>query len=147
MTPKYDREPLPCSLKLCVLWEPSLNSNWSCRPETLKSEPTCRFLVPYDLEIWRMTPKRYRAPLLCHFKLYAIFNSHLWVQTRVTVRERSIRVKIMKFAGWLQKHYYTSSMPLQALWILSQPSVSYGLETPWTHFPHYWPFLRESTQH
>ena len=31
------------------------------------------FIVPCDLEIWRMTLKNNRAPLLCCFKLYASF--------------------------------------------------------------------------
>ena len=78
--------------------------------------------VPYDLEIWRMTLKNNRAPLLCCFKLYASFHSHLWIQTKVTVRKRSIRAKIgdflsrvtLKFDGWCWKRirhlfYATSS--------------------------------------
>ena len=47
-----------------------------------------------DLEIWWMTPKNNRAPLLCHFKLCVSFRSHWWIQTGVTVQKRSIRVKI-----------------------------------------------------
>ena len=66
------------------------------------------FLVPCDLEIWQMTLKNNRAPLLCNFKLCVSFQSHRWVQTGVTVRKRSIRVKISdilsrvisKFDGW-----------------------------------------------
>ena len=49
-----------------------------------------------------------RAPLLCCFKLCASFHSHRWIQTKVTVRKPSIRVKIgnllslvtLKFDGW-----------------------------------------------
>ena len=49
-----------------------------------------------------------RAPLLCCFKLCASFHSHRWIQTKVTVRKRSIRVQIgdllsrvtLKFDGW-----------------------------------------------
>ena len=41
-----------------------------------------------------MTLKNNRAPLLCCFQLYAWFHSHQWIQTKVTVRKRSIRVKI-----------------------------------------------------
>ena len=37
---------------------------------------TRRFLEPCDLEIWRMTLKNNRAPLLRYFKLYASFRSH-----------------------------------------------------------------------
>ena len=47
-----------------------------------------RFLEPCDLEIWRMTLKNNRAPLLSIIKLYASFHHHMWIQTRVTVRKR-----------------------------------------------------------
>ena len=58
---------------------------------------TLKFLEPCDLEIWRMTLKNNRAPLLCYFKLYASFRSHRWIQTGVTVRKRPIWVKIDDF--------------------------------------------------
>ena len=38
-----------------------------------------------------------RAPLLCCFKLCVSFQSHGWIQTGVTVRKHSIRVKIGNF--------------------------------------------------
>ena len=79
------------------------------------------FFSPCDLEIWWMTPKNNRAPLLCYFKLFA-FRSHWWIQTGVTVRKRLIWVKIdaflsrvtFKFDGWPSKtivhlFYATSS--------------------------------------
>ena len=55
-----------------------------------------------------MTLKNNRAPLLCCFKLFASFHSRRWIQTKVTVRKRSIQVKIsdllsrvaFKFDGW-----------------------------------------------
>ena len=57
--------------------------------------------LPCDLEIWRMTFKNNRAPLLCHFKLCAAFRSHWWIQTGVIVRKRLIRVQIDNFlAVW-----------------------------------------------
>ena len=52
-----------------------------------------RFLEPCDLQIWWMTFKNNRAPLLCDFKLCASFCSHWWIQTWVTVRKRPIWVK------------------------------------------------------
>ena len=55
------------------------------------------FLKPYDLEIWRMTFKNDRAPLLCYFKLCAAFHRHWWIQTGVTVRKRPIWVKCYAF--------------------------------------------------
>ena len=60
-------------------------------------------MLTYDLD-----KKNNRPPLLCCFKLCASFHSHRWIQTKVTVRKRSIRVKIgdllsrvnLKFDGW-----------------------------------------------
>ena len=45
------------------------------------------FFVPCDLEIWQMTLKNNKTPLLCYFKLCASFCSHWWIQTGVTVRK------------------------------------------------------------
>ena len=47
-----------------------------------------RFLEPCDLEIWWMTLKNNRAPLLSIIKLYASSHHHMWIQTGVTVRKR-----------------------------------------------------------
>ena len=74
----------------------------------LNSGQNRRFIVPCDLEIWLMTLKNNRAPLLCCFKLCASFHSHRWIQTKVTVQKCSIRVKIgdllslvtLKFDWW-----------------------------------------------
>ena len=55
------------------------------------------FFVPRDLEIWWMTLKNNRAPLLYYIKLWASFQSHGWIQTWVTVRKRSILVKMGNF--------------------------------------------------
>ena len=55
------------------------------------------FYLTCDLEIWRMTLKNKRVPLLCYFKLCASFRSHWWIQTGVTVQERPIWVKIDDF--------------------------------------------------
>ena len=77
----------------------------------LKLDLNRRFFSPCDLEIWWMTPKNNRAPLLCYFKLFASFRSHWWIQTGVTVRKRLIWVNIdaflsrvtLKFDGWPSK--------------------------------------------
>ena len=53
--------------------------------------------VPCDLEIWWMTLENYRASLLCCFKLCAIFHSHRWIQTGVTVRKLPFWVKFDDF--------------------------------------------------
>ena len=50
--------------------------------------------VPCDLKILWMALKNNMAPLLCCFKLCASFHSHRWIQTKITVQKRSIRVKI-----------------------------------------------------
>ena len=55
------------------------------------------FFVACDLEIWRMTLKNNRTPLLCYCKLCESFHSHQWIQTGVRVRKRPIRVKIGDF--------------------------------------------------
>ena len=61
------------------------------------SVKNCRFFVPRDLEIWWMTLKNNRAPLLYYIKLCASFQSHWHIQTGVTARKRSIQVKIGDF--------------------------------------------------
>ena len=63
-------------------------SNWSYSPEAPNPGQIRRFLEPCDLEIWRMTLKNNRAPLLCFFQLCAWFHCHMWIQTGVRVRKR-----------------------------------------------------------
>ena len=63
----------------------------------LKFDSNYRLFSPYDIEIWWMTLKNNRAPLLCHCKLFASFRRYWSMQTGVTVRKRSIRVKIGNF--------------------------------------------------
>ena len=63
----------------------------------LKFDPNHRFFVPCDLEIWWMTLENNRAPLLYYIKLCLSFQIHWWIETEVTVRKRSIRVKIGDF--------------------------------------------------
>ena len=55
------------------------------------------FFQPYDFEIWPLTLKNNRAPLLCCFKLCASFHGHLWIKTGVTVWKHPIWVKIDNF--------------------------------------------------
>ena len=96
---------------LCIISNPSVNSNWSYSPETLNLGQNGRFFVPCDREIWRTTFKNNRAPFLCCFKLCASFHSHQWIQTGVTVRKRPLLVKIndlfsrvtLKLIGWPSK--------------------------------------------
>ena len=74
-----------------------MNSNLSYSPETLNLDQNWQFFVPCDLEIWEMTLKNNKAPLLCYIKLCASFQSHRWIQTGVTVQKQSIWVKIADF--------------------------------------------------
>ena len=74
-------------------FNPSMNWNWSYSPETLNLGQNRQFFVPCDLEIWSMTLKNNRVPLLSCFKLCASFNSHQWIQTGVTVRKCPILLK------------------------------------------------------
>ena len=73
---------------LCIISYPLVNSNWSYSPETPNLGQIQCFLEPCDLEIWRMTLKNNRAPLLGIIKPYAWFHHHMWIQTGVTVRKR-----------------------------------------------------------
>ena len=54
------------------------------------------FFVP--CEIWRMTLKYIKAPLLCYFNLCASFYSHQWIQTGVTVQKHPTWFKISNFS-------------------------------------------------
>ena len=63
----------------------------------LKFDPNHRFFSLCDLEIWWMTLENNRAPLLYYIKLCASFQIHRWIETEVTVRKHSIRVKIGYF--------------------------------------------------
>ena len=55
------------------------------------------FFVLCDLEIWWKTLENNRATLLYYIKFCASFRSHGWIQTGITVRKRSIRIKIGNF--------------------------------------------------
>ena len=65
-----------------------MNSNWIYSPETPNLGQIRWFLELCDLEIWQITLKNNRAPLLIIIKLYASFHHHMWIQTGVTVRKR-----------------------------------------------------------
>ena len=102
MTSKNNRAPLLGYIKLlCFISKPLVNSNWSYNPEMLNQGKNWWFFVPCNLEIWRMTLKNNRAPLLCYFKIYASFHSHRSIQTGVRVRKRQIQVKIGHFLSRL----------------------------------------------
>ena len=95
----------------CIISTPWVNLNWSYSSEMLNLAQNRRVFVPCDLENWQKTFKNKRVPLLCYVKLLASFESHRWIQTEVTVRKPSIRVKIgnflsrvtLKFDYWIWK--------------------------------------------
>ena len=87
----------------------------------LKLDSNRRFFSRCDLEIWWMTSKNYRAPLLHYIKFCASTQTPQWIQTGVTVRKCSIRVKIgdflsrvtLKFDGWPWKtigHFFYATL-------------------------------------
>ena len=67
-------------------------SSYSPKTPNLGQNRWC--FVSRVLEIWQMTLKNNRTPLICYFKLCASFQSHWWFQTGGTVRKRPIWVKI-----------------------------------------------------
>ena len=89
----------------------------------LKLDSNRRFFSPFDLKIWWMTSKNYRAPHLHYMKLYASSYTPRWIQTGITVRKRSILVKIgdflspvtLKFDGW----------PWKTIWYLFYVASSF----------------------
>ena len=110
ITLKSSRAPLLCCFKLCASFYSHQWIKKTCSPETLNSGQNRRSIALCDLEIWQMTLKNNMASLLCCFKLCASFHSHRWIQTKVTVWKRSIRVKIgvlsrvtLTFDRWLWK--------------------------------------------
>ena len=74
----------------------------------LKLDSNHSFFGPCDLQIWWMTSKNNRTPLLYYIKLCASFQTHWWIQTAVTVQKCSNWVRIgdflscvtLKFDGW-----------------------------------------------
>ena len=86
-----NRWTLPYHIKQCASFQ---SHRWIQTGVTVRKRPievrNRWFSVPCDLEIWLMTLKNNRAPLLCYFKLCASFHSHLWIQTGVTVRKHPL---------------------------------------------------------
>ena len=71
-----------------------------------------------------MTLENNRAPLLYYIKLCALFQSHGWIQTEVTVRKFSIRIKIGDLAiRWmtLENNRAPLLYCINALCIISKP--------------------------
>ena len=107
-----NRTPLLYYIKLCVSFQ--IHRWIETEITVLKRSIWVKigdFFVLCDLEIWWMTLEKNRAPLLYYIKLCASFQIHRWIQIGVTVRKRSIWVKIgnfwsrvtLKFDEWLWK--------------------------------------------
>ena len=82
---------------LCIISYPLVISNLSYSPETPNLGQMRRFFEPCDLEIWWMTLKNNRAPLLCYFKLCAAFRTHWWIKTGVCSPETPNLGQIRRF--------------------------------------------------
>ena len=80
MTLQNNRPPLLCYFKL---WA-SFCSHWWIQTglqfRNAQSGSNSTIFKPCDLEIWQMTFKNNRAPLICYFKLCAAFRSHWWIR-------------------------------------------------------------------
>ena len=108
---------------LCIISYPLVNSNLSYSPETPNLGKIQGFLEMCDLEIWQMTLKNNRTPLLPYFKLCASFRSHWWIQTGATVRKRPI---------WVKFHNFQSRVTLKFDW---WPWKRIGHNSNWSYSP------------
>ena len=64
------------------------------------------FFSPCDFEIRQITSKNNRADLPGYIKLCELFQSHEWIKTWVTVRKRSMQVKIGNFLSHVTEKFY-----------------------------------------
>ena len=129
-----------------------MNSNWSYSPETDNLGLNWRYFEPCDLEVWRMTLKNNRAPLLCYFKFCVSFGSHWWTQTGVTVRKCPIWVKFnaflsrvtLKFDGWPWKTighlFYVTSSYMHHFFIICEFKLELQSGNGWVGLWPLWPW-------
>ena len=112
MTLENNRAPLLYYIKLCASFQ--IHRWFKLKLQSRNTQfgsKSAIFFVLCDLEIWWMTLENNRAPLLYYTKLCASFQTHRWIQIGVTIRKRSIWVKIgnflsrvtLKFDGWPSK--------------------------------------------
>ena len=108
MASKHNSTPLLCYIKLVQYFKTINEFKLELQSGNTQFGSKSATFCPLWPEIWRMTLKITRVPLLCYVELCASFRSHPWIQTGITVRKRQIRVKIfdflsrvtMKFDGW-----------------------------------------------
>ena len=98
MTLKNNRAPLLCYFKFGALFHShrSFQAGVTVQKRQIRVKIS-DFVVPCDLEIWRMTLENRGAPHLTYFKLCASFYSHRSILTVVTVHKRQIQVKGVYF--------------------------------------------------
>ena len=117
-----------------------MKSNWSYSPETPNLGQNQWFYVPCDLEIWWMTLKHNRAPLLCHFKHCASFMAIGEFKLELQSGNTQFRSKlaifcpvILKFDGWPWKTighpFYTTSSIVHHFKAMVNSNWSYSPET------------------
>ena len=125
MTLKNNRAPILCCFKLCASFQchKSIQIGVTVRKRSIQVI-IGNFFGPCDLEIWQMTLKNNRAPLLCCIKLCASFHSHQSIQTGVTVRKRPIRVKIDDFLSHVTLEL--DRWPWKTIWHLFYAASSFG---------------------
>ena len=104
-------------------------SNLSYSPETANLGKIRWFSEPCDLEIWCMTLKNNREPLLFYFKLVASFRNHWCIETWVTVRKRPIWVKIHDFFSRVTSKFDVWPWTRQ-IWGIWKLRPAYSPETP-----------------
>ena len=77
----------------------------------LKFDSKLRYFKLHDLEIWLITSQNNRAPVQDYIKLWPSFQSHWWIQTKVTAGNAHFGSKLtiflsrvtLKFDEWLSK--------------------------------------------
>ena len=141
---KNNRAPLLCCIKLCASFH---SHQWIQTGVAVRKQPfrvkIGNFFVPCDLEIWRMTLKNNRVPLLCHIKLCASFHRHMWIQTGVTVRKRLNWVDLYDFDLWPWPFARTSLLSMVIApenfmmircWEHSENDGTYGQTSPFLKY-------------
>ena len=106
MTLEINRAPLLYHIKLCAPFQiHRWFHTWVTVRKRLIRVKIGGILSHVTLKCDGWPWQKNRTPLLYYIKLYASFQSHGWIQTVVTVRKRSIRVKIGIFLSRVTVKY------------------------------------------
>ena len=89
MTLKNNRAPLLYYIEVCVSFQINrwIQIGVTAQKHSIQVKIGIFFML-CDLEIWWMSLKNNRIPLLSNIKLCGPFHHHIWIQTGVTVRKR-----------------------------------------------------------